>query len=146
MESLVIYLNGSMVFYPTDYNVLFQLIIFTHQSVRLSVGYHRLCPRAHLFIIYVNDIDSVCCGDTTLQLFADDARLYSNVVVNNTSVSLQLSLDRPAQWAKDWQLHININKCSVLPVKHTARSSVRYTLIIWCLKRDSVSVLCFMVS
>jgi hypothetical protein len=25
-----------------------------------------------LFIIYVNDIDSVCCGDTTLQLFADE--------------------------------------------------------------------------
>ena len=69
-----------------------------------------------LFIIYVNDIDSVCCGDTTMQLFADDAKLYSNVVVDSASTSLQLSLDRLTQWANVWQLHININKCSVLPV------------------------------
>jgi ribonuclease P/MRP protein subunit RPP40 len=82
-----------------------------------------------LFIIYVNDIDSVCCGDTSLQLFADDAKLYSKVVVNNISVSLQLSLDRLTQWAKDWQLHININKCSVLPVTHTSRSPVRQYFI-----------------
>jgi hypothetical protein len=77
----------------------------------------------------VNDIDPVCYGETTLQLLADDAKLYSNVVVKNISVSLQLSLDRLTQWAKDWQLHININKCSVLPVTHTARSSVRQYFI-----------------
>jgi hypothetical protein len=29
-----------------------------------------------LFLIYVIDIDSVCCGNTALQLFADDAKLY----------------------------------------------------------------------
>jgi ribonuclease P/MRP protein subunit RPP40 len=32
-----------------------------------------------LFIIYINDIDTVCCGETALQLFADDAKL-GNVV------------------------------------------------------------------
>jgi ribonuclease P/MRP protein subunit RPP40 len=82
-----------------------------------------------LFIIYVNDVDSVCCGETSSQLFADEAKLYSKVVVNNQSVSLQLSLDRLTQWAKDWQLHIHISKCSVLLVTHTAHSSVRQYFI-----------------
>jgi len=30
-----------------------------------------------LFIIFINDIDSVCNGRTNMKLFADDAQLYS---------------------------------------------------------------------
>jgi hypothetical protein len=45
-----------------------------------------------LFLVYVNDIDSVCCGKTALQLFADDAKIYSQVEMNNSSVSLQQTL------------------------------------------------------
>jgi hypothetical protein len=63
-----------------------------------------------LFLIYVNDIDSVCCGNTALQLFADDAKLYSQVEMNNSSVSLQQTLHLLSQWASDWQLTINVDK------------------------------------
>jgi hypothetical protein len=29
-----------------------------------------------LFLIYINDLDSACNGSSTLQLFADDVKLY----------------------------------------------------------------------
>jgi ribonuclease P/MRP protein subunit RPP40 len=44
-----------------------------------------------LFLIIVNDIDTVCKGNTTLQLFADDAKLYSSVDFDAHSISLQQS-------------------------------------------------------
>ena len=31
-----------------------------------------------LFLIFINDIEHICCGDTNLQLFADDCKLYSS--------------------------------------------------------------------
>jgi ribonuclease P/MRP protein subunit RPP40 len=106
------------------------------QCVVIDRFYSHICPVVSgvpqgsvlgpiLFIIYINDIDSVCCGDAKMQLFADDAKLYSNVVINNSSVSLQLSLDRLAHWAKEWQLTININKCSVLSLSTSVHSSSR---------------------
>jgi hypothetical protein len=33
-----------------------------------------------LFLIFINDIDTVCKGNTTLQLFADDAKLSLKLV------------------------------------------------------------------
>lgn len=67
-----------------------------------------------LFLLYINDIDFVVCGDTVIQLFADDAKLFSDVTVDGVSPSLQQSLDRLVDWAKEWQLSINIQKCAVL--------------------------------
>ena len=69
-----------------------------------------------LFLIFINDIDHVCCGDTNLQLFADDCKLYSSVTINCNSISLQQSVDNLANWANNWQLSININKCAVLRI------------------------------
>jgi ribonuclease P/MRP protein subunit RPP40 len=63
-----------------------------------------------VFHVYINDIDSVCRGNTTLQLFANDAKLCSNIIVDSDLLTLQQSLDRLASWAKEWQLSININK------------------------------------
>jgi hypothetical protein len=67
-----------------------------------------------LFIVYINDIDTICCGKTVLQLFADDSKLYSNINIHNSCLTLQQSLDQLACWAKEWQLSINISKCAVL--------------------------------
>jgi hypothetical protein len=50
------------------------------------------------------------------QLFADDAKLYSSVDFSALSISLQQSLDNLCAWANQWQLSINISKCSVLPI------------------------------
>jgi hypothetical protein len=65
----------------------------------------------------VNDLSTVCCGNTVLQLFADDAKLYSNISINDgTLVSLQQSLCNLSHWAKEWQLSINVSKCLVISI------------------------------
>ena len=76
-----------------------------------------------LFLIYINDIDSVCCGDSHLQLFADDAKLYSSISIGSPSVSLQHSLDNLISWANAWQLKINIGKCAVISLGSSSLSS-----------------------
>ena len=69
-----------------------------------------------MFLIFINDIETVCCGDTDLQLFADDLKLYSSVKVSCNSLTLQQSIDNLALWADKWQLNINISKCAVLTI------------------------------
>lgn len=97
-----------------------------------------------LFLIFINDIESVCCGNTSLQLFADDLKLYSSVNIGNISQSLQQSINNLVAWADRWQLGININKCAVLNVgsRNKIASGSKYfinhTLLI---KTDSVSAL-----
>jgi hypothetical protein len=62
-----------------------------------------------LFIVCINDIDTVCRGKSVLQHFADEAKL-----IDNSCLTLQQSLDQLVCWAKEWQLLINISKCAVM--------------------------------
>jgi Reverse transcriptase (RNA-dependent DNA polymerase) len=75
-----------------------------------------------LFLLY----KIVCCGHTKLQLFVDDAKLYSIINIDATSVSLQQSLDNLAAWFNDWQLVINISKRAVLSISTTPSMSHTY--------------------
>jgi len=42
-----------------------------------------------------------------MKLFADDAKLYSEIHLNDCSLYLQTSLNNLATWAFAWQLSIN---------------------------------------
>jgi hypothetical protein len=53
-------------------------------------------------------------GSSTLQFFADDAKLYSRI--NHQSNSLQLSLVSLRTWTNQWQLTISISKRCVLRI------------------------------
>jgi hypothetical protein len=68
-----------------------------------------------LFVLFINDIVSICEGNTKIKLFADDAKLYTVVTVNDSS--LQISLNNLSAWASDWQLVINILKCCILAIR-----------------------------
>jgi hypothetical protein len=74
-------------------------------------------------MVFKNDIDYVCCGNTTLQLFADDAKLYSKVNVDNASSLLQQSVDRLANWVKEWQLTVN-NNCAVVSLSSSSHTTI----------------------
>jgi hypothetical protein len=76
-----------------------------------------------LFIIFINDIDSVCHGQTKMKLYADDAKLYSEIVLKDCSLSLQTSLNNLSTWADAWQLSINVQKCCVLSTITNKRTS-----------------------
>jgi hypothetical protein len=97
-----------------------------------------------LFIIFINDIDCVCHGKTNLKLFADDAKLYSEIDLSCHSSSLQSSLNNLATWAEAWQLLINVQKCFVLSTvssKRTNVSSSRSYYLNGVLLTNSASVL-----
>jgi len=47
-----------------------------------------------LFIIFIDDIGAICSGSVTHTFFADDMTLYSTIVTNFDSFSLQSALDR----------------------------------------------------
>lgn len=79
-----------------------------------------------LYLIFINSIETVRQGDSTLQLFADDATLYSCIDLNSQFNSQQSSLNCSSAWADQWQLTVNISKCSVLniaPKTHQASSN-----------------------
>jgi len=76
-----------------------------------------------LFIIFINDIDSVYHGQTNMKLFADDAKLYSKIDLNDRSLSLQTSLNNLATWAFARPLSINVQKCCVLSTVFNKRTS-----------------------
>lgn len=78
-----------------------------------------------LFIIFINDISTICEDSVSMKLFADDAKLYTELRINDNS--LQLSLNRLASWCSDWQLTININKCCVLSINKSLNSNSAYS-------------------
>jgi hypothetical protein len=50
--------------------------------------------------------------------------LYSEIDIRNGSLTLQQSLDRLANWANEWQLTININKCAVLSLSSKSQPTL----------------------
>ena len=80
-----------------------------------------------LFLIFINDIESICCGETDLKLFADDLKLYSSVTIDSPLQSLQQSIDNLVDWATRWQLEINISKCATFTVGTTRGNNSIYT-------------------
>ena len=67
-----------------------------------------------LFVIYINDIADCIGSETSINLFADDAKLYSSVENAIDSTVLQSVLDKIIAWADYWQLTINTSKSHVL--------------------------------
>jgi len=58
-----------------------------------------------------------------MKLFVDDAKLYSEIDLNDCSLSLQTSLNNLATWAFAWQLSIIVQKCCVLSSAINKRNS-----------------------
>jgi len=72
-----------------------------------------------LFLVFINDIDVICHGRSRMKLFADDLKIYNIVDITNPTATLQLSLDHLVEWSAEWQLPINIKKCSVLTINRS---------------------------
>ena len=53
---------------------------------------------------------------SNIGLFADDAKLYSEVQNQTDANALQQDLDTICNWAHKWQLNFNLNKCKVLHI------------------------------
>jgi ribonuclease P/MRP protein subunit RPP40 len=69
-----------------------------------------------LFVIYINDMPNNL--HKSCLLFADDAKIFSKITVNDTSDAeiLQQDLNRIQQWSSDWLMSFNHDKCVNLVV------------------------------
>ena len=62
-----------------------------------------------LFVIYINDLpDQV---KSMFKLYADDSKLGAKIENLNDCIQLQEDLDSVINWANEWQMTFNINKC-----------------------------------
>ena len=68
-----------------------------------------------MFIIFINElVDLLARFGITVKFFADDAKLYTNIIDTVDGVPLQDALNALCSWADTWQLPISIDKCYVL--------------------------------
>jgi hypothetical protein len=54
--------------------------------------------------------------NSTARLFADDCLLYRHIKTNEDTTSLQDDLNNLQDWERDWQMHINPDKCEVIRI------------------------------
>jgi hypothetical protein len=71
-----------------------------------------------LFLLYIDDISSVSSNNSTVCLFADDAKIYSS-----DATDLQISLDRISEFFRSRQLQLAPDKCELLVLGKTADST-----------------------
>ena len=70
-----------------------------------------------MFLVYINELVIILDRyGIKVKLFADDVKLYLQIVNDVRVLQLQLAVDALVAWAKEWQLSISVNKCCVLNV------------------------------
>ena len=65
-----------------------------------------------LFVIFINDFPSLL--QSSVKLFADDAKLYGDVSHVNGYLKLQKDLNACVDWANEWLMEFHPKKCKVI--------------------------------
>ena len=77
--------------------------------------------RLLLFLLFINDMpNEIKCN---IRLFADDANIFKRVKNEEDHQDLANDLDNLENWARLWQMRINLGICKVL---HHGRRNPRY--------------------
>ncbi|KAF6034797.1 hypothetical protein EB796_006895 [Bugula neritina] len=63
-----------------------------------------------MFLVCINDISDIF-QSSSIKLFADDALLYRPVNTLEDSVKFQEDLASLEQWASQWKMSFNTEKC-----------------------------------
>jgi len=83
-----------------------------HEASRPLCG-----SRATCFICYINELVEVLSDyNVTVNFFADDLKLYAEILSNIDAANFQSALTQLDDWARAWQLAISVIKCSVLHI------------------------------
>ena len=90
---------------------------------------------------YINDLADLFPDKVTIKLYADDVKLYSNIINNafNATYDLQDQLEELSEWATVWQLPISYSKCCVLTVGRASLSLQQQSFVIGAHAIQSVS-------
>ena len=68
-----------------------------------------------LFNIFINDVTNHVDRNTTINLFADDIKIYTDLP-NTSSTNLQTQLNNIHQWSSTWQMQISYSKCNIVHI------------------------------
>ena len=72
-----------------------------------------------LFLCHINDLPSTVSSQ--VRLFADDCLLYREVNSQSDHVILQNDLEALQNWAEEWGMRFNAQKCYILSVRRGRR-------------------------
>ena len=78
-----------------------------------------------LFVIFINDLPDVVTS--TIQIFADDTKIYRTVNDIGDTTYLQEDLHKLQLWSTKWQLNFNAKKCKVMHLGHR-NANVEYAM------------------
>lgn len=70
-----------------------------------------------IFLVFIDDIPSVVSDDVFLSMYADDVRVGKTIKSHFDALALQQSIDGIRDWCNQNDLHLNIEKCSVLSLQ-----------------------------
>ena len=85
-----------------------------------------------LLLVYVNDLASYINSQSTIDLFADDSKLYKSIDLPDSTIHLQNDLDNLHKWSLDWAM--KFNKSKALRVSRKRRRlyfSTIWTVNLW---------------
>jgi hypothetical protein len=76
-----------------------------------------------LFLTFINELIEIMERyGVKIKMFADDAKLYAEIVSIIDVNKLQQALNALSEWAREWQLCLSIEKCCVLNVGNISLS------------------------
>ena len=79
------------------------------------------CLAHYFFVIFVNDLPGAIIQDTSISLYADDAKIYKDCVTRFDCPTFYDDFISMNDWFVLWQLKINLNKYEVLHIGQTNR-------------------------
>ena len=65
-----------------------------------------------LFVLYINDLPERI--NNNIKLYADDTKIMTKIVSEESVVGLQSDLDSAYEWTQEWLVKFNISKCMVM--------------------------------
>ena len=75
-----------------------------------------------LFTIFINDLDEGI--KFKIIKFADDTKIYTEIRNDLQPVQIQNDIDQLVKWSSDWQMLLNMTKCSVLHLGYNNQQKV----------------------
>ena len=82
-----------------------------------------------LFTIFIDDIDDSAKLIDALMKFADDTKGLQEIGGEDDRIKLQTTLDRLVEWAEEWGMKFNIEKCKIM---HVGKNKTTHNLTtIW---------------
>ena len=84
-----------------------------------------------LFLVFVNDLPDWI--KTNIHISADDTKIWTRITDVKDSESLQMDFDSLGCWSEKWLLRLNPEKCKVMHLKHSHKTSytIRYDEEVW---------------